>query len=125
MTRQKIIFIGFPILLLAVMACNAILPQTEPTSLPPAPTQSVVFTLAPLPTQSNLPLSEAEVPRVSVEEAKIALDSGEAIIVDVRSPEAYAEVHVAGSVSIPLGEFEGNIANVSLDKDQWIITYCT
>ena len=64
-------------------------------------------------------------PRVSVEDAKLALDNGEAVIVDVRSSEAYAEVHIAGAVLIPLGEFEGNIANVPLDKDQWIITYCT
>ena len=127
MTRQKNIFIGFSILLLTVVACNFVAPQAEPTSAPAEPTQSVVFTLEPQPTQnSNVPpLAEAEVPRISVEEAKIAYDSGEAVIVDVRAPDAYKDVHIAGAVSISLGEFEYNIANVPLDKDKWIITYCT
>ena len=72
-----------------------------------------------------MPLTEASVPRVIAEEAKLAFDNGEAIIVDVRSAESYAEVHIAGAISIPLGEFENNITNIPLDKDQWIITYCT
>ncbi len=122
MTRQKNIFIGFSILLLTVVACNFVAP-----SAPAEPTQSVVFTLEPQPTQnSNVPpLAEAGVPRISVEEAKIAYDSGETVIVDVRAPDAYKDVHIAGAVSISLGEFEYNIANVPLDKDKWIITYCT
>jgi 3-mercaptopyruvate sulfurtransferase SseA len=123
MTRQRNIFIGLSVALLAVLACNAILPQSESNA--PISTQAPIFTLSPLPTKSDQPQTEDEVPRVSVEDAKLALDSGEAVIVDVRSSEAYAEVHIAGAVLIPLGEFDGNIANVPLDKDQWIITYCT
>ena len=123
MTRQRNIFIGLSVALLAVLACNAILPQSESNA--PISTQAPIFTLSPLPTKSGQPQTEDEVPRVSVEDAKLALDSGEAVIVDVRSSEAYAEVHIAGAVLIPLGEFEGNIANVPLDKDQWIITYWT
>lgn len=123
MTRQRNIFIGLSVALLAVLACNAILPQSESNA--PISTQAPIFTLSPPPTKSGQPQTEDEVPRVSVEDAKLALDSGEAVIVDVRSSEAYAEVHIAGAVLIPLGEFEGNIANVPLDKDQWIITYCT
>ena len=74
---------------------------------------------------SAVPLSEAQVPRITVDEAKAALDSGEAIIVDVRSPDAYAGGHAAGAINIALGYFETDIANVPLEKDQWIITYCT
>ena len=123
MTRQRNIFIGLSVALLTVLACNAILPQNEPDA--PISTQAPIFTLAPLPTKSGLPESEAAVPRVTAEEAKAALDRGEAIIVDVRGPEAYAEAHIAGAVLVPLGNFEGDIANVSLDKNKWIITYCT
>lgn len=73
----------------------------------------------------QIPQTEDAVPRVTVEEAKSALDSGKAVLVDVRSVEAYAESHAVGAISIPLSQFEVNIEKLSLDKDQWIITYCT
>jgi len=118
--RNIVVFIAVTILILSALACNALLPQTEPTS---APTQIIepIFTQSP----GDLPLTEAEVPRVSVEEAKAALDSGEAVIVDVRDPDAFEASHVAGAISIPLDELENNPAGLNLDRDQWIITYCT
>ncbi|MGH8245357.1 MAG: rhodanese-like domain-containing protein, partial [Gammaproteobacteria bacterium] len=75
--------------------------------------------------QGNIPQSEAAVPRVTVEEAKAAFDSGEAVLVDVRSQGAYEASHAAGALFIPLGEFETDPAGVELNKEQWIITYCT
>jgi 3-mercaptopyruvate sulfurtransferase SseA len=110
------------ILLLATIACNAALPQTDPAFVP---TQPIISTLELPQGQGTIPQTEAGVPRVSVEDAKAAFDSGEAIIVDVRGAEFYAEGHIVGAISIPLGEFENNITNVPLEKDQWIITYCT
>jgi len=106
------------LLLFAASACNSTLPQTGPT-IQSYPNQ--------LQTQGQtaLPLTEASVPRVTAEEAKLAFDNGEAVIVDVRSAEAYAEAHLAGAISIPLGEIELNPTGVPLDKSQWIITYCT
>lgn len=109
------------ILILASLACNAVLPQAEPTTIPlqtqPQPD---------LPSQDSLPpLTEDQVPRISVSDAKAAVDSGAAILVDVRSADAYAEGHAAGAVSIPLINFENNIGSLSLEKSQWIITYCT
>ena len=67
--------------------------------------------------------SYPEIARVSVEDAKAALDTGTAIFVDVRGDQAYAAAHVAGSVSLPLTEIETRLAE--LDPKQWIITYCT
>ena len=107
---------------LTILACNAILPQTEPTS---APTQPVISTLELPQGQVNLPQTEAEVPRVTAEDAKAAFDSGEAVIADVRSAEAYAEGHIAGALSIPLTDIEINPSGIALDKNEWIITYCT
>jgi rhodanese-related sulfurtransferase len=76
-------------------------------------------------TRSDLPRDEAAVPRVPVEQAKAALDSGAAIIVDVRAAQSYALEHIAGSISIPLSEIETNPTGLKLKKNQWIITYCT
>ena len=54
-----------------------------------------------------------------------ALNSGQAIIVDVRSTESFVASHIAGALSIPLNRIEDTPKSVTLDKNQWIITYCT
>ena len=77
------------------------------------------------PSQEGIPRTEAEVPRVSLEETLAAIESGVAVIVDVRSAEAYAASHIPGAISIPLPEIETNPTGLNLEKDQWIITYCT
>jgi len=64
-----------------------------------------------------------EIQRVSIDEAKAALDSGAAVFVDVRSAEAYQASHISGAVNIPLEELETRLGE--LDKARWIITYCT
>jgi len=124
--RKSNILFAVTILAFAIQACNASSPTAEPTI---APTQTLAATqiIEPVSTQppANLPESEAAVPRVSVEEAKAALDSGAAIIVDVRSAGAYAASHIPGAINIQLGEFETNPTDLKLGKEQWIITYCT
>lgn len=112
------IFLAISVLILATLACNALLPTAEPTPV-------VILEPTNPPQPSGLPLTEADVPRVPLEVAYTAYTAGAAIIVDVRSREAYAELHVPNALSIPLAEFELNIENVNLDKEQWIITYCT
>ena len=112
------ITLAISILILATLACNALSPTAEPTQVvilePGNPSQP-----------SNLPATEADVQRVSIEEAYTAYVAGAAVIVDVRSSSSYAERHVVGALSIPLDQFEIDIASVNLDKEQWIITYCT
>ena len=114
---KKISFV-ISILLLATLACNAALPQTSPTI-------QAISTQPNIQGRTDLPLTEADVPRVTAEGAKLAFDNGEAVIVDVRSAEFYAAGHAAGAISISLDQFENNIDNVPLKKDQWIIPYCT
>jgi 3-mercaptopyruvate sulfurtransferase SseA len=44
-----------------------------------------------------------EIPRVTVDEVKRHLDAGDpVVIVDVRSPEAFAAAHIPGARSMPL-----------------------
>ena len=111
--------------MLSGFVCNAALPRTEPTTVQTIQAISTQPQTQPQQRKTDLPLTEADVPRVSAEEAKIAFDNGKAVIVDVRSAEFYAESHVVGAISIPLDQFENNIENVSLNKEQWIIPYCT
>lgn len=111
-------------LLLAMLACNYVAPTKE---VPPSTSLPVTVIVEPTSSsqQNKIPLSEASVPRVSLEEALTALNAGEAVIVDVRSKEAYDASHIAGAISVPLGEIETNLNGLKLDKEQWIITYCT
>jgi len=109
----------FVILLLTTLACNFVAPSQQTT--PPALTVIV----EPTSSSQNVLQSEAQVPRVPVEQALAALQSGAAVIVDVRSAQSYETSHVAGAVSIPLAEIETNPNGLALEKDQWIITYCT
>ncbi|NWF63147.1 MAG: rhodanese-like domain-containing protein [Chloroflexi bacterium] len=103
------------------VACSSATPQSEPTAAP-LPTQPQQ---GQQPQGSQPPLTEDQAPRISVGEAKAAVDSGQAILVDVRSAESFARSHAAGAISIPLGNFENSIDTLSLEKSQWIITYCT
>ena len=123
---MKRITLFIALLTLTALACQTLAsPTVEPF---------IVSTEAPLPTQpqpvqqpqSNIsPLTEAQVPRISVSDAKAAVESSDAILVDVRSADSYAAGHAAGAISIPLGNFEVNIDKLTLEKSQWIITYCT
>jgi 3-mercaptopyruvate sulfurtransferase SseA len=65
----------------------------------------------------------AEVQRVSLPDAKAALDDNMAVFVDVRSASAFAESHIPGALSIPLAELENRLDE--LNPADWIITYCT
>ena len=117
---------NIPILLLLtifILSCNfAAATQTAE----PVPTVPVTIIVEPTSVpQSSLPRDEAAVPRVPVEHAKGALDSGDAIIVDVRGADAYARGHIAGSLEVSLSAIQSDPANLPLDKNRWIITYCT
>jgi len=120
MQRTRSIFLVIVLAVSILSACSAQSTQTQPTL---APTTIVEPTLGQ--SSDDFPQTEAEVPRVPLEEAKAALDSGAAILVDVRSPDAFAESHAVGAISVPLGTIERDITGVPFNKDQWIITYCT
>jgi hypothetical protein len=117
--KKIILFFGFLILLITVSACS------------PAPTELAASPAAPVtiePTVSvpgGLPQTEADVPRVSVEDAAAAIKNGEAVVLDVRSAQAYQASHIPGAQSVPLFDIESNPTGLNLDKDKWIITYCT
>ena len=65
------------------------------------------------------------VARISVADAKAAYDAKLAVFVDVRDAGSFAQGHIPGAVNIPLDTIENQPVQASLDKNQWIITYCT
>ena len=120
MSSKRVLTAVFMLMVLLASACNLQAGGTAPAAAPALTTQPAGTT-----STGNLPLTEAEVPRVSVETAQAARASGEAVIVDVRSADAYSSSHIAGAINIPLAEIEANPAALDIDKDRWIITYCT
>jgi hypothetical protein len=75
------------------------------------------------PSATAAPGASGEIPRVSLADAKAALDAGDAVFVDVRDEASYAAGHITGARSMPLGSLEQ--ASGELDPNTWIITYCT
>ena len=108
-------FIGLIVIGIALIA----LPLLTPAQVPPTPTAVIasVTNVAP----SNIPYPD--VMRVMAGDARAAQELKQAVFVDVRATEQYAQSHIPGAVSIPLSEFESRLNE--LNKDQWIITYCT
>lgn len=66
--------------------------------------------------------TDADVPRITVAEAKKGFDDGSVVFVDSRSAEAYAEEHIKGAVVIK-GASEDRFN--SLPKGKKIIVYCS
>jgi rhodanese-related sulfurtransferase len=50
--------------------------------------------------------------RISVQEAREKLDSGKAVMVDVRNPDEYVEVHAAGVRLIPVNTVLGEVGQI-------------
>jgi hypothetical protein len=78
--------------------------------------------LAPPPT-AQTPIDTSRTPRVTPFEARRMLDSGQAVLVDVRTPTAFANSHLDGAINIPLSEVAERYAELPRDKE--IIAYCT
>ena len=127
MSRLKML-IFLAALTVFVVSCSPTASPAIPTNRPgviPSVVPTVVVGNTPTPSQNGLPQTEAEVPRVPLDDAVAAIQSGEAVVVDVRSAQAYQASHIPGALSIPLADIETNPSGINLDKDKWIITYCT
>ena len=100
--------------LLLILAAAILVIQNEPK---PDGTQT------PAAVNAQEAQATSEIQRVSVEDAKAALDANTAVFVDVRGDSLYAESHIPGALSIPLTELENHLDE--LNAADWIITYCT
>ena len=74
---------------------------------------------------NNQNLSEGGYTNLKQEEAKINLDADKSIILlDVRTPEEYADVHIPGSILIPLDTLQNAAEKKLTNKDATIYVYC-
>ena len=60
--------------------------------------------------------------RVTVAELQQMLERGEAVAVDVRTKEQYAQGHIKGAMLMPTGEILGRLGE--LPRDKQIVFYC-
>ena len=63
--------------------------------------------------------------QITPAEAKALMDSEEGyIVLDVRTPEEFAEGHIAGAILLPDYEIGEKAESILTDKDQLILVYC-
>lgn len=68
--------------------------------------------------------TDAEVPRITLEEAKKDYDAGTAVIIDARGDAAWSQDHIAGSMSSgKIGPVEKDYPDIPRGKK--IIVYCS
>lgn len=67
---------------------------------------------------------KAAVRRIAPEEAAMLVQTGDAILVDVRSKDSFDAGHIKGAVSIPYADLSAR-ARAELPPTRWIIPYCT
>lgn len=104
---------------LLALAASPVFAAPQGSSKPPSMTP---MPAAPAEKAQAAPTEETA-RRITVAEARQALDKGTAVLVDVRPKESYEASHAQGALSIPLA----NIGDRSgeLPKNKLVITYCT
>jgi 3-mercaptopyruvate sulfurtransferase SseA len=100
--------------LLLVVAALLLIPRSSTTNQASPDT---------FPTDSHVEETYPEIPRISLEDSKAAFDDKSAVFLDVRDAGSYAVSHIPGAVNIPSGEIPTRLDEI--DRDVWIITYCT
>jgi hypothetical protein len=80
-------------------------------------------TPAPIVSNANAEETYPDIERVSIADARAALEAGTALFVDVRIADAYNLQRITGALNMPEAEIGNRLSE--LDPNQWIITYCT
>lgn len=67
-----------------------------------------------------------EVPRITAQELKQKMDTGEALtVIDVRNPEAWAQsdTMIPDAIRVPLDQLDRSL--VRIPRESTIVAYCT
>lgn len=87
----------------------------------PTPVASVPMSATATALPADLPYPAVR--RMAVEEAHVAVMSGDAVLVDVRDVEYYKAGHAARAINIPLAELPARMNELAREKQ--ILLYCT
>ena len=82
----------------------------------PAPAQPTVF-------KGSIASQGDGIPRITPQELLGDLRRRKAILVDVRSLDAYKEGHIKGAISLPIDQVEARLQE--LPRGKLIATYCS
>lgn len=66
----------------------------------------------------------SEYQKLSAAEAKVRMDAGGVIVVDVRTAAEYEEAHIPGARLLPVTEVEQRADEILPDKDAVLLIYC-
>ncbi|HTN65279.1 MAG TPA: rhodanese-like domain-containing protein [Burkholderiaceae bacterium] len=73
---------------------------------------------------SSVALDAAAAPQTVDVQQAAALQSGGALLIDVRETGEYAEGHAPGSVLIPLGQLQQRLPEIESYKDKPVVLIC-
>lgn len=67
---------------------------------------------------------EATLPHLDPATARLLLERGEAVLVDVREPDEFAAAHIPGALNLPRFRLESRIETAVPDPAARLILYC-
>lgn len=68
--------------------------------------------------------AKQNIQEISVQETAAALERGDALLIDVRDPDEWQEIHIPGAKSFSRGTIELEIEEAASDPSTLIITHC-
>ena len=107
----------------SVSDTNATTSTLSPIASSSAPVTFTSDTAPPPPSEHSQSPEKAAVARISAEDLRERVNSGNVVVIDVRDANSYAQGHIAGSLNIPFASVEGQLDTIP--KGKQIVTYCT
>lgn len=98
-------------------------PNADNNSLPIDQANLTELEMEGIPTPAITRIPYPNIIRISLEDAKSALDSGQAVFIDNRGEQYYLVGHIPGSLVMYLDDIPEEL--LAMDKATLIITYCT